>query len=128
MATNILERFDELFGDADTLDPQKIEIFVQESLKFFEYLKEKLQSSDEQEKKEALELAVQLQKKLEVFAQKALAKSGLSPEQLKNFITSPSNFTPDEWKVLQKSENDIDEYQKDLRKSEKSKRIKPKRI
>jgi hypothetical protein len=117
MATNILEKFDELFGDEEVLEPQKIELFVQESLKFFEYLREKLQSKDENEQKEALNIAIQLQKKLESFAQKTLSKSGLSPDQLKNFMAAPQNFTPEEWKTLENSEKDIEDYQKELRKN-----------
>jgi hypothetical protein len=112
MTRNILEKFDELFGDLDKMTPQKVEMLVHETLKFFEHLKTQLTSGDEKTRKEALDTAVELQKKLEAFSKKALEKSGMTPEQLQKFITAPSNFSNDEWNAFQSSQKEISDFEK----------------
>jgi hypothetical protein len=133
MATNILEKFDELFGDVDHIDPTKIEQFVHESLKFFDYLRQELQSSEEERRKAAFEIAMELQKRLENFAEKALKKTGMSKEQLHQFISMPGNFAPQEWNALKNSEKEIKDFQQGIPSQssndpERKKKIKPQKI
>lgn len=112
MAKDILEKFDELFGDLDAMTPQKVELLVHETLKFFEHLKTQLTSGDEKSRKEALDTAMELQKKLEAFSKKALEKSGMTPDQLQKFISSPTNFSPDEWRAFESSQKEISDFEK----------------
>ncbi|MBS0616253.1 MAG: hypothetical protein JSR58_06870 [Verrucomicrobia bacterium] len=112
MANDILKKFDELFGDLDAMTPQKVEMLVHETLKFFEHLKTQLTSGDEKARKEALDTAMELQKKLEAFSKKALEKSGMTQEQLQKFISSPTNFSPDEWRAFQSSQKEISDFEK----------------
>jgi hypothetical protein len=119
MAKNILEKFDELFSDVDAIDPAKIEIFVHESLKFFDELKTKLTSLDDKEREEAMKIAEQLQQRLELFAQKAIDKTGMTKEQLEEYVSQQSNFTPESWDSFQSAESEIKEYKKHITPPEK---------
>jgi hypothetical protein len=114
MSSKSLKNFDELFKDLNTFSPDKIENLVHESLKLFEYLRDKLQSTDPQEREKAMVLAQELQKKLEEQAEKALKETGMDRAQLEQFLASQSNFAPEEWNVLEKTQQELSAYQADL--------------
>ena len=116
---NILENLDALFANLDKPDVQKLELLVAETLKAFEYLRDKLQSPDENVKKEAMELTYQLQRKLEDLAEIALANAGLDKDQLQNLLSNPRNFSEAQWNTFKKSEKSIAEYKEDILKHQK---------
>lgn len=97
MSFNVLEQFDDIFGDINSLDQLKVEKFLKDSLAFFGSLQETLQSADDAERQKALDLASALQNKLEDFAKQALAKTGLDPEVLSAFVKTAGISTSDVW-------------------------------
>lgn len=108
---NIIESLDQLFGNFEKVDLKSLDTFLQDILKLFSYLQEKLNSKDEAEKKEAMELAEQLQAKLNTVAQKAYAASGLTPEKIEQFVSNRKNFDADQWAALQNLQGNINNYQ-----------------
>ena len=78
-----------------------MEEFVHETLKFFDQLRITLETGAEEEKKEALKDSEELQGKLQLYAQKAYEKIGISPEDVKNFLAKGSNFSGADWRHLQ---------------------------
>jgi hypothetical protein len=114
MTNNVLQKFDDLFKNLDNLSMDKVESLVHESLKFFEHLKEKLQSPNEEERKEAQRLAEEVQKNLQAQAEKAYEATGLSRHELDNFLGSSANFSSEEWGVLQRTQKELSEYQSGL--------------
>jgi hypothetical protein len=118
MNNNLLQKFDELFKDIDHLSIENLEGLVHESLKAFEFLKEKLDSPNEEERKEAMALAQQIQKKLEEQAEKAYAATGMNRGELDTFMTSSQNFTPEEWNSLGKAQTELSEYKSSLYRKE----------
>ena len=50
----ILESMDDLFSNFDKVDMNKLDGFLHEILKLFDYVKTKLKSPDEKERNEAL--------------------------------------------------------------------------
>lgn len=106
----IIESMDQLFSNFEKVDMKSLDNFLQEILKLFSYLQEKLNSKDEAEKREALELAEQLQNKLSGLAEKAYAASGLTPEKVKQVLSNPKNFKPEEWSAIQKLELDMNHH------------------
>jgi len=115
--SNMLEKLDALFEDLDKPDVHKLESLVAETLKCFEYLRDRLQSSDPAVKEEAMELTYQLQRKLETLAEKALASAGLDRQQLQALISNPQNFSQEQWNAFQESEHAIQEYKEDILKN-----------
>lgn len=115
--SNILEKLDSIFDDLQKPDAQKLELLVSETLKCFEYLREKLSSSDPKEKEEALEMTYQLQRKLEVLADKALGVAGIDHDQLKTLLSNPKNFSSEQWGSFERSEHAIEDYKKELMKN-----------
>lgn len=82
MSFNVIEQFDEVFKDIDSLDQSKMEKFLNDTLQFFASLQETLAGADETERQKALDLALTLQNKLEDFAKQALTKTGLDADLL----------------------------------------------
>ena len=111
---NILEKLDELFGGSEPPSMQKLELLISETLKFFEYIRSQMQSPNEDDRKEAMELAQVLQQKLEGLADKSLVSSGMSREQLYSFLGNSKNFSGDEWKKFKAAEKEIEDYRKDV--------------
>ena len=123
---NILEKIDELFSDTQAPDMQKLEVLISETLKFFEYIRVKLQSPDEKERTEALEMAQKLQHKLEGLADKSLSDSGMSRDQLFNLLANPTNFSGEEWKKYKAAEKEITDYRKEVLKEPEVQKPSPK--
>lgn len=117
MSSNILKKFDEFFNNPEGLTMPKIESFVHESLKFLDYLKEKMENGTEEEKEKAMSAAQELQKKMMEQAEKSLKASGLNRNDLEKFINQPENFSHEEWEVLSKAKAEMSDYQNDLLKS-----------
>lgn len=114
---NILEKIDELFGDGSPPDVSKLTTLVQESLHFFEDLRTKLESPKTEEKNEAIDMAKQLQQKLEGLADQSLAASGMTKEEVQELLRNPSNFNEKDWNTYQSVDKEIKEYQKEVLKS-----------
>jgi len=114
---NMLDKFDQFFNNPEGLSMDKIESFVHESLRFLDFLRDKMENGTEEEKQKALKSAQELQKKMMEQAEKALKASGLSPKDLEKYLTQQNNFTPEEWDVLSKAKSEMSDYQKDMAKS-----------
>jgi hypothetical protein len=128
MTNNVLQKFDDLFKDLENLSMDKVESLVHESLKFFEALKGKLQSPNEEERKEAQKITEELQKKLEAQAEKAFEATGLNRNELDTFLRSPQNFSEQEWGTLQRTQQELSEYKTSLFKKEGQKEGQPKKV
>lgn len=111
---NSIEKFEDLFGDLDSIESEKIEEFVQETLKIFESIRETIKSSNQEERTKALEVAMHLQKKLEFLAEKSLKKTGLTHEGLNDFVSNTGNLSSQEREVLENSENAIRDYNRNM--------------
>lgn len=122
---NILEKIDELFGDSQAPDMQKLEVLISETLKFFEYIRSQMQSPKEKDRQEAIEMAQKLQQKLEGLADKSLASSGMSRDQLYTLLANPNNFSGEEWKKFKDAEKEISDYSKDVLKDSKPRALAP---
>jgi hypothetical protein len=112
----LIQKVDELFQDFEKPDFKKIEELVIETLQFFEYIREKLQSTNGDDRQDALEEAQLVQKKLEELSQRALTSSGMTQEQLTTFLSNPQNFSQQEWDQFRKVEGDINQYQNQINK------------
>jgi len=113
----IIESMDELFSNFDKIDMTKLDGFLHEILKLFDYVQTKLKSPDEKERNEALELAQQLQQKLSGLAEKAFAASGLSKDKIEEVLANPANFKPHDWNTFKKIEQEMKDYQNNIKTS-----------
>jgi hypothetical protein len=104
----------ELFENFNEITPDSMQDLVGESIKAFEGILAKLDSPDEEEKKNALKEMEQMKAIMEEQAEKALEKAGLNKDSLGDFINNPDNFSPEEWLALQNAKTDLDSYKDEL--------------
>lgn len=119
MKNEITQKIEALTNSLEKPDLKQTEALIAETLKYFEYIREKLQSPDEEDRKAALEEIQEVQKKLEELAQKALKIAGINPEQMAKFIGNPNNFSPDDWSKIKHIQENISSSE------QKNTRIKP---
>ena len=80
-----------------------IDELFQKSLEFIEHLKQQIATGDEEDRQAAFRMMHELYDCMQEQA-KALAKSmGVTDEQLKANLENPANFTPEQWKKMQES-------------------------
>lgn len=109
-----IDKIKDLLSNLDKLTPDSIESIVGETLKVFTDVVTKLNSPDEKERNEALNLATELRDTLEGQAKNALGSLGMDEEELKAFMSNPSHFTGEEWGALEKAKNEMASYKKEL--------------
>lgn len=85
----------EALGDVDNPSPEKIEKLLQEALKTFESLQEKVQSTDPKEREEALQMALHLKEAMQTQTEEISRLAGIDPEELSSFAKSPEGLTED---------------------------------
>lgn len=86
------------------------------SLQFFEHLKVEIANGTPEEKAEAMNMMADLYKHMTEETKKISERSGLSEDQLLAYADNPSNFTPDQWQMVQESKEKIAQAGSDLAK------------
>lgn len=114
MKEKILEDFDKIIKDLESPTIAKLEVLVNECLKFFDDLKHIIETGSDEDKKEALELSKKIQKKLEERSDKAYSASGMDKKQIDEALKDPQNFSEEDWTTFSKIKKDISEYQGDV--------------
>lgn len=119
MANAVIEKIDELFGHPEKFTPENMESLVHETLKFFNDLKEQLTSSDEKVRNEALKLAAEIKSKLEEQALALCESLGMDPQALEAYVSTPANFSTDEWQSIAKAKTELQNYKEAVQQFEK---------
>lgn len=88
MNKKYLEFITNLFGSGTAPSQEDIMKLMEETMTFFRGMKEKMDSPDEEKKKEALDELLEVKTTLEGKMKELSQKTGLSPEQLAAFSQS----------------------------------------
>ncbi|NGX30794.1 MAG: hypothetical protein K940chlam8_00145 [Chlamydiae bacterium] len=110
----ILRQFDELLKHSKDTDVLHLEETVHELIKIFMQIKDQLESDDLEVRKEAVKNLNLLQKKLKEQADFAVKETGLSQDELKEYMNTSKNFSEDEWKAIQEAQKELKDYEKQL--------------
>jgi len=113
MNEDIMKKLGRVLEDPKGLSLEQMEDFVHEMLRFFDQLKNILSTGNEEEKKEALKSAYDIQDKLQELAKKAYDQAGLSEEEIKRLLASGA-FPDKNLKVFKKAQEEIQEYRQGL--------------
>ena len=103
---------EETFSDLQNISVEKFQGLIQETMKVFTALQEKMKSEDPKEREEAMQAALSLRETLQQQAESICKKLGMNPEQLTSFAETPANFSDDEWKDLSEAKQDLDAFKK----------------
>ncbi len=113
MNNPIIDKIESMFNKSQTLTMTQVEEFVHEVLKFFDTLRDKLTTGSEDEKKEALKEAQEMQQKLQLVASKAYEKLGMSEAEIKKYLEQ-GTLPLEEMKHFRNAEKEIQDFQKNL--------------
>lgn len=91
------------------------EVFAQ-SLAFFEHLKHQIATGSQEDKIEAMRLMSEMYQQMIATSRRICETTGMSEEQLVSFAENPDNFTPEQWRAIQASKDQIADSGKDLAK------------
>ncbi|MES2273083.1 MAG: hypothetical protein V4487_02695 [Chlamydiota bacterium] len=110
MAIPFEKLLQETFSDLQNLTPDKLQGLIQETMKVFSTLQEKIHSNDPKEREEALNIALALKESLQTQAESVCEKMGLDPSQLSAFAENATNFSAEEWENLSGVKKDLDSF------------------
>lgn len=114
MTHEALKEMDELLSGSKTTTPENMEHLVHDMLQLFSELRAKLQSQDEAERKEAVQLSLDLKVRLEEQARALCQSIGIDPAALESHMSNPSHFSTEEWSSMQKAQQEIEAYKKEI--------------
>jgi len=106
----IIDLFRQSIEDS-TVDLEKI---CREAIEFFEHLKGKLQNGTETEKKEALRIMNEVSSEMNKQIRLLQEKMGATEEQMRAFAENPSNFSPEQWRLMQETKDKLSKDTKAL--------------
>lgn len=100
------------FSDLKNLSPQRMQELIQDTMKVFQELQEKMASSDPKVKEEAIASAQELKEAFELQAQSLYQAVNLNPDELADFIEDAENFSAEEWSAVGAVKQDLDTFKK----------------
>lgn len=88
---------------------QNLEEVFKNTVEFFDRFQYILMNGTPEEKKEMIQEVLELQKKLKLETEHMCQITGLSEEELKQFSQDSTNFSDEEWEVIQNAKAQIEE-------------------
>ena len=87
---------------------------LKESVHFFDELKEELPKAPPSERKEMARMMQQLYAKLQEVYKIIAQRAGMTEEDLYTYSENPSNFSPDQWRLIQDTKQELFESTRQL--------------
>jgi len=114
MIKDEFKRLSELLAQAQDIKSVQLEEILKEAVIFFNDIKEGFLKGTPEEKKEMIRMMTELQSKLQDIYKSVAEKSGMSEEELYVYSENPSNFSPEQWKLMQETKNKLFEATRQL--------------
>jgi len=109
-----------LFHEAAEGKTLHLEEVFQQSLAFFEHLKEQVATGSEEDRQEAMKMMAELHTQMTSASQKIVERSGMTEEQLIAYSENPVNFSKEQWESIQASREQVARAGHDLAKTVES--------
>lgn len=100
-------RLMKLFQEAAEGKEVNLEELFKEALNFFVSIKECMTKGTPEEKQAGLQMVTRMHQEMTKASKRIAEKAGMTEEQLSAFSENPSNFTKEQWALLQKSREEI---------------------
>ncbi len=84
-----------------------LEEILREAVVFFEALRKEFPSASKEEKEEMIQMMTHLHSRIQEISQITAKASGMTEEELASFAENPSNFSPEQWQLIQKSRREL---------------------
>jgi len=100
----IKQEYQNLLGRLEqALDNKSValEEILRDAVSFFDSLRQEFPKAPKEEREEMIQMMTQLHAKLQEVSKKTAEDSGMTEEELAIFADNPSNFTPEQWQLVQ---------------------------
>ncbi|MBS0625999.1 MAG: hypothetical protein JSS32_08115 [Verrucomicrobia bacterium] len=114
MTLDLIKKLQESFSDLGNLSPTAMQELIQDTLSTFQLLQGKLESKDPKDRKEALDMAIQLKEAFEEQAEKLHQSVDMDPERMSEFMENPTNFSKEEWEAVSAMNRDLKEFRNQI--------------
>ncbi len=94
------------------------EVF-EESIAFFERFKHIMVSGSDEEKEEMRKNIMAMQEQIQQETERVLEETGMSEEEIQKIAQDPSQFSPDQWELIQSAQGQIHKQAEDIEKIRK---------
>jgi hypothetical protein len=103
----IKREYERLLSLLEQGEKVQMEEVLREAVVFFETLRKEFPSADKDKREEMVHMMTHLHSKLQEISKKTAEKSGMSEDELNAYAENPSNFTPEQWQLVQQSRRDL---------------------
>ncbi len=134
MIKDRFEKLMELIEESKDLQQVNLDPILMQAVQFFEELRQAYALANDHDRKELVLMMQSLYQKLQTVTKKVAEKAGMSEEELYTYSENPSNFSPDQWRMVQETKKKLFESvrqfssQIDKEKSKKSQRTPSKSV
>ena len=105
----LVKRFQEAIADVEQLAPEDFLNLSREALQTLRTLQSQLASADPELRDHLLGDAMELRHNLETLLVDLIAATGMTEDQITQFVETPSNFPEDEWEVITLASRELSE-------------------
>ena len=90
-------------------DTEKVSLedILKEAVVFFEVLRKEFPKAPKEEREEMIQMMTHLHTRLHEISKLTAEASGMSEDELSAFAENPSNFTPEQWQIVQSSRREL---------------------
>jgi len=85
----------------DSADKVDLEKILKQAVDFFEQVRAVYPTASKEDREELIHMMTSLKTRLEEVSQKAAENAGMSQDELMALSEDPSNFTPEQWRLVQ---------------------------
>lgn len=103
----IKQEYERLLGLLEQGEKGKLEEILREAVVFFEALRKQFPTATKEEREEMVHMMTHLHSKLQEVSKTAAESSGMTEDELTAFAENPSNFTPEQWQLVQKTKKEL---------------------
>ncbi len=113
MSTKLIETLKGTVGDLSALNADKLKTLLDETLRFFQEMQEKMASPETQKREEALQSALELKQALEGQMELLLEQTGYDMSQMAALMET-AQYSVNEKEVLDEIKSKLREFQKPM--------------
>jgi len=106
----IKQEYERLLGLLEQChDTEKVtlEDLLKEAVVFFETLRKEFPTASKEDREEMIQMMTHLHSRLHEISKKTAEASGMSEDELSSYAENPSNFTPEQWQMVQGSRRQL---------------------
>ena len=84
-----------------------LEDILKEAVVFFEVLRKEFPAAQKEEREEMVQMMTDLHERLQQISKLTARASGMTEDELAAYSENPSNFTPEQWQLVQSTKRQL---------------------